>query len=195
MTTYTPDYAARRRRFMKIFLPLAALLVVAIVVGASALAWQSADEAVGSDPAANVAAMSFTIPEAGTTRPAEDGFIEYESGVRYKITEPAGEPKVAQAGDLLFVHYTGKLDNGTVFDSSRNARPGQEFPEPFSVRLGAGGVIPGWEIGLAGMKVGEQRTLVIPPELAYGARGAGGVIPPNATLTFELELVGLARDE
>ncbi|HYF29388.1 MAG TPA: FKBP-type peptidyl-prolyl cis-trans isomerase [Candidatus Paceibacterota bacterium] len=89
----------------------------------------------------------------------------------------------AAAGKQVTVNYIGMLPDGTVFDASdRHGRP-------FTFTLGAGEVIPGWDQGVAGMKVGGKRQLVIPPALAYGERGAGGVIPPNATLLFEVELV------
>jgi FKBP-type peptidyl-prolyl cis-trans isomerase FkpA len=94
-----------------------------------------------------------------------------------------GEGDEAKAGKTVDVHYTGWLENGTKFDSSLDRR------QPFSFRLGAGQVIPGWDEGVAGMKVGGRRRLLIPPALGYGARGAGGVIPPNATLIFEVELL------
>ena len=83
----------------------------------------------------------------------------------------------------ILVHYTGKLQDGTKFDSS------YDRGEPFSFQIGLRQVIEGWEIGLMGMKVGGKRTLIIPPELAYGERGAGDLIPPNATLTFDVEIV------
>ena len=88
-------------------------------------------------------------------------------------------------GDKLSVHYTGTLENGDVFDSSLGRG------QPFDFTLGAGMVIKGWDMGLLGMKVGEKRKLTIPPELGYGSAGAGGVIPPNAVLIFEVELVGI----
>ena len=89
----------------------------------------------------------------------------------------------AVAGKTVVVHYTGKLEDGTVFDSSHNRGVPFEFP------LGAGRVIAGWEQGVAGMKVGGKRTLVIAPELAYGPQGVPGAIPPNATLIFDVELL------
>jgi len=98
------------------------------------------------------------------------------------LTEGSGE--AATAGRRVTVHYTGWLTNGTQFDSSRNG-------SPFEFTLGAGEVIPGWDEGVAGMMIGGRRQLVIPPALAYGSSGAGGVIPPNADLVFDVELLGL----
>lgn len=96
-----------------------------------------------------------------------------------------GEGLEAKPGMRILVHYTGKLEDGTVFDSS--VTRGQ----PFAFVLGEGRVIAGWEQGFAGMKVGGKRTLTIPPHMGYGERGAGGVIPPNATLIFDVELLGV----
>ena len=96
-----------------------------------------------------------------------------------------GDGAAATAGQQVKVHYTGWLTNGTKFDSSKDRN------DPFVFPLGAGRVIKGWDEGVQGMKVGGKRKLTIPPALGYGARGAGGVIPPNATLVFEVELLGV----
>ncbi len=107
-----------------------------------------------------------------------------DSGLKYEdLVE--GEGAVAEPGQRVSVHYTGWLTDGTQFDSSvaRN--------DPFQFALGKGMVIRGWDEGVAGMKVGGRRKLTIPPQLGYGAQGAGGVIPPNATLVFEVELLDI----
>ena len=108
------------------------------------------------------------------------------------IDTKIGTGAEAAPGQTIQVHYTGWLfdeaapeNKGRKFDSSRDRG------QPFEFQLGVGMVIAGWDQGFAGMKVGGERTLIIPPELGYGARGAGGVIPPNATLLFEVELLGV----
>ena len=107
--------------------------------------------------------------------------------INNKNTMP--EEKVAKVGDIVSMNYTGKLVDGTAFDS--NVNPKFNHVEPFEFTLGAGQVIPGWDKGIVGMKVGEKKTLSIPPEDAYGASGIPGVIPANATLNFDVELVGI----
>jgi FKBP-type peptidyl-prolyl cis-trans isomerase FkpA len=113
--------------------------------------------------------------------------ITTETGLQYEDTI-VGDGQQAKAGDHVTVHYTGWLHNddgskGAKFDSSKDRNDPFEFP------LGAGHVIQGWDQGVQGMKIGGARTLIIPAALGYGSRGAGGVIPPNATLIFEVELL------
>lgn len=119
---------------------------------------------------------------------ATNQVIEMPNGLKYTDTK-AGDGAAARAGNKVSVHYTGWLYNngtkGAKFDSS------VDRGQPFQFTLGAHQVIAGWDEGVAGMKVGGKRTLIIPPELGYGARGAGGVIPPNATLIFDVELLDI----
>lgn len=105
-----------------------------------------------------------------------------KSGLTYE-DQTVGTGKEAKSGDTVDVHYTGWLKDGTKFDSS------VDRGKPFSFALGIGRVIKGWDEGVAGMKEGGKRKLTIPPNLGYGAGGAGGVIPPNAELTFDVELL------
>lgn len=102
-----------------------------------------------------------------------------------KTTQEGKGDRVVKSGDTIAVHYTGTLTDGTKFDSS------VDRGEPFEFTIGTGQVIKGWDEGLLGMKVSEKRTLTIPAEKGYGATGAGGVIPPNATLLFETELISI----
>ena len=110
------------------------------------------------------------------------GEVTTPSGLKYTdvVVGSGAQPR---SGQTAVVHYTGRLLDGTKFDSSKDRN------QPFSFPLGQGRVIKGWDEGVATMKVGGTRQLTIPPDLAYGSRGAGGVIPPNATLTFEVELL------
>lgn len=122
--------------------------------------------------------MSNEEPKAQASQaPADNGFKMTDSVV--------GTGAEAVAGKTISVHYTGRLIAGRKFDSSLDRN------EPFRFTLGAGQVIKGWDQGFAGMKVGGKRQLTIPPDMGYGAAGAGGVIPPNATLVFDVELLGV----
>ena len=129
-------------------------------------------------------AASSILPAAAQGAPGK--MSELPSGLQYTDSK-VGDGAAATAGHKVSVHYTGWLYNngqkGAKFDSSLDRG------QPFVFTLGAQQVIKGWDEGVAGMKVGGKRTLVIPPELGYGSRGAGGVIPPNATLTFDVELL------
>ncbi len=109
-----------------------------------------------------------------------------DSGLRY-VDVVVGKGASPTRGRQVKVHYTGTLENGTRFDSSVDRR------QPFSFIIGIGPVIKGWDEGVMGMKVGGKRKLVIPANLGYGARGAGGVIPPNATLLFDVELLDVQK--
>lgn len=136
--------------------------------------------------------MPRLFPLAGAaliamTAAANADFVTQPSGLKYQ-DEVVGTGPEPKTGQQVTVHYTGWLydkgQKGKKFDSSRDRG------QPFSFQIGAGQVIRGWDEGVATMKAGGKRTLVIPPELGYGARGAGGVIPPGATLIFDVELIG-----
>jgi peptidylprolyl isomerase len=129
-----------------------------------------------------------TPPTAAPAPRPDPAAVITPSGLTYLITR-RGEGRTPKAGEEVLVHYTGLLTDGTVFDSSRNRG------EPFSFKLGEGRVIKGWDEGIARLRVGDRATLFIPPQLGYGARGAGGVIPPDASLIFVVELVGIRGDE
>ena len=167
-------------------------LAVALTLTLAACANQTAtDTAATTDTAPPPAAVAtHEAAPAATQGAAMDTFAmptnleTTASGLQYSVDKP-GTGVQPQTGQTVLVHYTGWLTDGTKFDSSRDRGEPLEFP------VGTGRVIKGWDEAVGGMKVGEQRTLVIPASLGYGARGAGGVIPPNATLVFKVELVGV----
>jgi FKBP-type peptidyl-prolyl cis-trans isomerase len=132
--------------------------------------------------------VTVATGEGGSMAASEQGSTPQEvttsSGLSY-VDHVIGTGALAVAGKTTTVHYTGWLTNGQKFDSS------VDRGQPFSFPLGSGRVIKGWDEGVQGMKVGGKRKLTIPSALGYGARGAGGVIPPNATLIFDVELLGV----
>jgi len=136
---------------------------------------------------AGALAVGMLLPgwAAGPAKVKKGAYKTTKSGLKYAILKP-GKGAKAKKGDTISAHYTGWLkDGGKKFDSSRDRG------KPITFKLGIGRVIKGWDEGLQGMKVGEQRQLIIPPKLGYGERGAGNVIPPNATLIFDVELVAI----
>ena len=154
------------------------VLALLTACGSSAPAPSAATPATpGSTGAASAGASS----DAGTPSEPEPVVAGKVNVVEIVV----GTGATAKPGDRVGVHYTGTLLDGSEFDSSRKRG------EPFEFRLGGGQVIPGWEQGIAGMKIGGRRTLTIPPDLAYGERGARNVIPPNATLVFDVELLSV----
>jgi FKBP-type peptidyl-prolyl cis-trans isomerase len=132
--------------------------------------------------ATSMACNQTTAPTTTQGLSAKTTEVTMPDGLKF-TDDVVGTGTEAQTGKTVSVHYTGWLADGTKFDSSRDRNT------PFSFPLGQGQVIKGWDEGVAGMKVGGKRTLTIPADLGYGARGAGGVIPPNATLKFEVELL------
>jgi len=141
-----------------------ALIVIGLVVAGAGLAW-----------------LAINATESGGVGKTGE-VLTTKSGLKY-VDEKIGEGRTAKAGDTVLVHYTGTLKDGKKFDSSRDR------DEPFKFDLGTGGVIKGWDEGVAGMKEGGKRKLIIPSELGYGKRGAGKTIPPDAELHFDIELL------
>jgi FKBP-type peptidyl-prolyl cis-trans isomerase len=140
----------------------------------------SADKLTQNQP--QIAQVTEQKPTKNTMADDDNKVVTTDSGLKYVVLNE-GTGATPKTGQTVVVHYTGTLEDGTKFDSSRDRG------QPFSFKLGVGQVIKGWDEGLSTMKVGDRRKLTIPPELGYGARGAGGVIPPNATLVFDVELL------
>ena len=162
------------------WLALAALIAVTGCQQQSGSSATSSSSTSSSTEAAPAPAPA-TQPTAAASGAKE---VSMPSGLKF-VDLTVGDGAIAESGKSVSVHYTGWLTDGTKFDSS------VDRGQPFSFTLGAGQVIRGWDEGVAGMRIGGKRKLTIPSELGYGARGAGGVIPPNATLVFDVELLGV----
>jgi peptidylprolyl isomerase len=166
---------------------LISLAVIAACTFVLVVAQWAAPPAVAA-PASDISAQPQVMiaeavsEESQADMQADSSYMTTPSGLQYRDLEE-GTGSTPQPGQNVTVHYTGTLEDGTKFDSSRDRG------RPFQFRIGVGQVIKGWDEGVATMRVGGRRELVIPAELGYGARGAGGVIPPNATLVFDVELL------
>lgn len=169
-------------------LAVASLLVAASSAACSKLTEPPQPEPIQGEPAATTE-VKAAAPAATPTPTPTPAQPPPDPNAKLEIKDiVVGKGAEAKAGDTVKVHYVGQLTNGEEFDASK-----KHGTEPFTFELGKGRVIKGWDDGVAGMKVGGKRKLTIPPHLGYGARGAGGKIPPNATLVFEVELVEVVK--
>jgi len=161
---------------------------LAALLAMSALACnQTSTKTSSSGMEASTSAKAQTPPPATSATPAPAGQeVTMPNGLKYTDVK-VGDGDIADNGMTATVHYTGWLLDGTKFDSSL------DHGQPFSFKIGAGGVIKGWDEGVKGMRIGGKRHLIIPADMGYGANGAGGVIPPNATLVFDIDLLSLSK--
>ncbi|BAZ86027.1 FKBP-type peptidyl-prolyl cis-trans isomerase [Dolichospermum compactum] len=166
-----------------IFLSVVLMLVCVGILVFTQISGQK-DAAIGNSPQTQpttTVTQEKNTPTKSNTM-SEANAVTTASGLKY-IELQEGDGATPQTGQTVEVHYTGTLENGTKFDSSRDRN------QTFKFKIGTGQVIKGWDEGVISMKVGGRRQLIIPSELGYGARGAGGVIPPNSTLIFDVELI------
>ncbi|AVZ30984.1 MULTISPECIES: FKBP-type peptidyl-prolyl cis-trans isomerase [Cyanophyceae] len=171
---------------MKSILLSVGFMLLCVVVLVVAQVGNKVNSAVAANltettPASTSVTQNQTLIASNTM---SDNVVTTPSGLKY-IELEEGTGATPERGQTVVVHYTGTLENGNKFDSSRDRN------SPFEFKIGTGQVIKGWDEGLSTMKVGGRRQLIIPAELGYGSRGAGGVIPPNATLLFDVELLGI----
>jgi len=165
------------------FMVLCVVVLVIAQIGGGKQESAIADAMTETIPAPITATENNTL--IASKKMSNENVVTTPSGLKY-VDIKEGTGATPQSGQTVEVHYTGTLENGTKFDSSSDRNT------PFKFKLGIGQVIKGWDEGISTMKVGGQRRLIIPPELGYGARGAGGVIPPNATLIFLVDLLGVS---
>lgn len=168
----------------EILISVGVMLVCVLVIIVAQFSGQPnaiADELTQNQPALTTVTETNNLIASNNTM-ADTDVVTTESGLKYKELQE-GTGATPKKGETVVVHYTGTLEDGKKFDSSRDRN------QPFKFKLGEGQVIKGWDEGISTMKVGGRRQLIIPPELGYGARGAGGVIPPNSTLLFDVELL------
>ena len=178
-----------------IFLSAGFVLLCVVVLGCAQISTEASQSnatqnTIQESPASTTVAESTTTKESdkkmsnAATNPNGEGTVTTPSGLKYEVLQE-GSGDTPKSGQTVTVHYTGTLTDGSKFDSSRDRG------QPFQFKVGIGQVIKGWDEGLSTMKVGERRKFTIPPDLGYGSRGAGGVIPPNATLIFDVEFLGI----
>jgi FKBP-type peptidyl-prolyl cis-trans isomerase FkpA len=169
---------------MRLSLGLKQVMALSVVLGIGGLSWAQDSTPVAPTPTVSPASTPVPAPAAKKAKAAPQ-VVTTSSGLQYRILKEGHGDVTAKVGQTIWVHYTGWLTDGTKFDSSVDRN------EPFKFILGVGQVIPGWDEGVEGMKVGEKRKLTIPSNLGYGDKGMPPVIPPKATLVFDVELVGV----
>jgi peptidyl-prolyl cis-trans isomerase A (cyclophilin A) len=168
--------------FQRLSLATASLATVAALALTVSISVRAEEGAEAPAEAKTVEKTEKKAEKKAAPKKAAAGKRQTKKGMEYEVIT-IGKGKVAKDNDQVAVHYEGKLENGTVFDSSKKRG------EPFTFLLGAKQVIAGWDVGVEGMKEGEKRMLYIPSDMAYGERGVPGVIPPKSKLIFEVELL------
>lgn len=173
-----------KKQIISVLIVVLAVVAVLISVSGRAGGRNNPNASDSSSQKSTISQSTMQNNKSGSTAPSAEGYVPKIDGVAIEVSQEGSGDKVVKSGDTISVHYTGTLENGTVFDSSVPSKV------PFSFRIGQGMVIQGWDQGLIGMKVGEKRKLTISPEMGYGAQ-AKRSIPANSTLIFDVELLGI----